>query len=195
MLSVAALLVPAGGIAYLGAVSYRDERGAVSAQNARERDAALALVARIDAAIAAALDAADGAVEAGAASHAPVGAELGRYWFWIDAEQGLRLPRAAPPPELGGALERVACPSGLPIDACFRELEQRQGHLARLQDALRAEAARSWGRRGGCTSPSSGSTTRARRRCSVWRACSAARGITRARATRSRSWRAGSPIG
>ena len=28
VLSVAALLVPAGGIAYLGAVSYRDERGA-----------------------------------------------------------------------------------------------------------------------------------------------------------------------
>src|SRR5262245_33193257 len=37
VLSVAALLVPAGGIAYLGAVSYRDERGAVSAQNERQR--------------------------------------------------------------------------------------------------------------------------------------------------------------
>jgi hypothetical protein len=31
--SLLALLVPAAGIAYLGAVSYRDERGAASAQN------------------------------------------------------------------------------------------------------------------------------------------------------------------
>ena len=55
VLSVAALLVPAGGIAYLGAVSYRDEKGAVSAQDDRQRQAELAIAARVDHAIEAAI--------------------------------------------------------------------------------------------------------------------------------------------
>lgn len=97
VLSVAALLVPAGGIAYLGAVSYRDERGAVSAQNARQREAALALVSRIDRALEAALDAADRAIDAGGAPW-PAADGLGRYWFWIDTDGKLRVPRAAPAP-------------------------------------------------------------------------------------------------
>jgi len=48
VLSIVALMVPAGGIAYLGVASYRDERGAVTAQNERQRQAALAVVTRID---------------------------------------------------------------------------------------------------------------------------------------------------
>lgn len=148
VLSVAALLVPAGGIAYLGAVSYRDERGAVSAQTARQREAALALVSRIDRTVEETLDAADRAATAaaaapGAAIHRPVGGPLGRYWFWIDAERGLRLPRPAPVPELSSALVRGGCP-GLPDDACFRELEQRSTHMARLRAAQRAEATEGW---------------------------------------------------
>jgi putative ABC transport system substrate-binding protein len=51
VLSIAALVVPAGGIAYLGAVSYRDERGAVSAQNERQRQAALGIASRISRAV------------------------------------------------------------------------------------------------------------------------------------------------
>lgn len=47
VLSIAALVVPAAGIAYLGAVAYRDERGAGSAQNERQRQAALGIASRI----------------------------------------------------------------------------------------------------------------------------------------------------
>jgi signal transduction histidine kinase len=155
VLSVAALLVPAGGIAYLGAVSYRDERGAVSAQNARQREAALELVSRIDRAIGETLDAADRAIDAelaqkgrdadaGAAGGPLAGAGvLGRYWFWIDAEHKLRYPRGAPPAELSGAFVRVGCP-GLPVDECVRDTEQRSVHTARLRAAQRAEALESW---------------------------------------------------
>ncbi|HEU4728206.1 MAG TPA: hypothetical protein VFT22_09965, partial [Kofleriaceae bacterium] len=106
VLSIAALVVPAGGIAYLGAVSYRDERGAVSAQNERQRQAALEIASRITRAIEDALDATERAVAAGART---VQAPLARHWFWIDAEQHLRAPRSAPPAiELGGGLERGA---------------------------------------------------------------------------------------
>jgi signal transduction histidine kinase len=142
VVSVAALLVPAGGIAYLGAVSYRDERGAVSAQNARQREAALALVSRIDRAISLALDAAERAIEAGAPAW-PAGEGLGRYWFWIDAERRLRVPRGAPAPELSGGLARGGCP-GLPVDECARETEKRSAHMTRLRAAQRAEAMGSW---------------------------------------------------
>src|SRR5688572_17562448 len=144
VLSIAALLEPAGGIAYLGAVSYGAERGAVSAQHARQRDAALARVARIDRAVEEALDAVEraaaGATESvDAARGGPAGGVLGRYWFWIDAERQLRFPRPAPRPELSGALERGGC-HGLPDDECFRELEQRSAHMSRLRAAQRAEA-------------------------------------------------------
>jgi signal transduction histidine kinase len=168
VLSVAAVLVPAGGIAYLGAVSYRDERGAVSAQNARQREAALALVSRIERAIGATLAAAERTIDAepvrrsrGAEDRArlgidapragawvgggpgPVGGPLGRHWFWIDGEGNLRYPRAAPPPELSGAMVRSGCP-GLPVDECARETEQRSVHMTRLRAAQRAEAMESW---------------------------------------------------
>lgn len=165
VLSVAAVLVPAGGIAYLGAVSYGAERGAVSAQTARQRDAALALVARIERAIDETLGAAErraetmiGAPGQGAPGHAapgagagggpgpgPAGGPLGRHWFWIDAEGQLRHPRPAPPPELRGAMGalRGGCP-GLPVDECARETELRAVHMTRLRAAQRAEAMASW---------------------------------------------------
>src|SRR5260221_13556361 len=85
VLSVLALLVPAAGIAYLGAVSYTGERGAVAAQIDRQRQAALGIVARIDHAIEDALDAGDRAATANA-TDTPLGVPLGRYWFWIDAD-------------------------------------------------------------------------------------------------------------
>ena len=142
VLSVAALLVPAGGIAYLGAVSYRDERGAVDAQIDRERAAALAIAARIDRAIEDALDATDRATTVGASE---VAAPLARYWFWIDADgQGtmkLRVPRAAAPElDLGGGADRGASCSGPALEDCVRELATRQSRLQRLRAALRAEA-------------------------------------------------------
>ncbi|HSK03276.1 MAG TPA: tetratricopeptide repeat protein, partial [Kofleriaceae bacterium] len=157
VLSVAAVLVPAAGIAYLGAVSYGAERGAVSAQTARQRDEALALVARIERAIDETLGAAErmaetmsGAPRAGAwegPGPGPAGGPLGRHWFWIDADGQLRHPRPAPPPELSGAMMgammRGGCP-GLPVDECARETELRSVHTTRLRAAQRAEAMESW---------------------------------------------------
>jgi len=137
VLSIAALVVPAGGIAYLGAVSYRDERGAVSAQNESQRQAALGVAEQISRAIDRALDAADRAAATGAHPDAP----LARYWFWIDATGRLRVPRPAPAAvELGGGLERASCAGGR-LEDCVRELATRQSRIARLSAAERAEAA------------------------------------------------------
>jgi signal transduction histidine kinase len=138
VLSIAALVVPAAGIAYLGAVSYRDERGAVSAQNERQRQAALGIASRISRAVDDALDATDRAVSAGARG---VEAPLARYWFWIDPDQHLRRPRPAPPAvELGGGLERGAGCAGGRLEDCVHELSTRQSRIARLHAAERAEA-------------------------------------------------------
>ncbi|MBS1119376.1 MAG: periplasmic sensor signal transduction histidine kinase [Deltaproteobacteria bacterium] len=144
VLSVAALLVPAAGIAYLGAVSYRDERGAVSAQTDGQRQAALGIAARIDHAIEQALDEAERAV-AQAPPPASLSTPLGRYWFWIDNQQQLRVPRAAPATvELGGALDRgVGCAGGR-LEDCERELRTRTKRALELHAALRAEASQSW---------------------------------------------------
>ena len=131
MLSVLALLVPAGGIAYLGAVSYRDERGAVSAQNERQREAAQAIAARIDRAIVAALDALD---------RGQRDAPLARYAFSLDADGRLRTPRAAPAEGPEPALDRAGSCNGS-LEDCVREVSTRQGRIAKLHAAERAEAA------------------------------------------------------
>lgn len=140
MLSVAALLVPAGGIAYLGAVSYRDERGAVSAQRERQQHAAQAIAARITTAVDEALD----AVERATAVPTPprrLDAALAAHWFWLDADQQLRVPRGAPATlELAGALDRTGCAAGRPLEDCVRELQTRQTRISRLHAAQRAEA-------------------------------------------------------
>ncbi len=152
VLSVVALLVPAVGIAYLGAVSYRDERGAIAAQDERQRQAALAIAGRIEGAVVRGLDEVERAV-AGGPSRAAVEIPLARYWFWIDGAGELQVPRPPPPAiEIGGALERAAaCPPGARLEDCVRQLSTRQSRLARLTAAQRAEActgagcAASWG--------------------------------------------------
>jgi signal transduction histidine kinase len=137
---VLALLAPAAGIAYLGAVSYRDEKGAVSAQQERQRQAALAIAGRIDRAIGDALDAVDRTIDSGGTN---VDAPLARFWFWIDADGQLRRPRIVPPIEPAVSLERgSACAGGL--EECVRELTTRQGRLAKLHAAQAAEGAGQW---------------------------------------------------
>src|SRR5690349_14009822 len=88
VLSVAALLVPAGGIAYLGVASYRDEKGAVSAQIERQRQGAQVIADRIDRGIEDALDEVERAVTVGerdnSADRMQTTSPLARYWFWID---------------------------------------------------------------------------------------------------------------
>ncbi len=138
VLSVLALLAPAAGIAYLGAVSYRDEKGAVNAQQERQRQAALAVARRIDRAIGETLDAVDRTIDSGG-DH--VDAPLGRYWFWIDSDGQLERPRIVQAKEPAVSLER-GCAGGL--EDCVRELTTRQGRLAKLHAAQAAEGAGAW---------------------------------------------------
>jgi two-component system, OmpR family, phosphate regulon sensor histidine kinase PhoR len=141
VLSVLALLAPAAGIAYLGAVSYRDEKGAVSAQQERQRQAALAIARRIDQAIGLALDAVDRTVDTGGTG--AVEAPLARFWFWIDSDGQLRRPRVVQAIEPTVSLERSgACAAGLEV--CVREITTRQGRLAKLHAAQTAEGAGAW---------------------------------------------------
>jgi signal transduction histidine kinase len=144
VLSVAALLAPVCGIVYLGAVSYRDERGAVDAQVERQYAAARDVAHRIEVAIDAAFEQIDRATT-GAAVSSP----LATYWFWIDRDHQLRVPSPAPVAigDTGGSIDRGApCAAGR-IEDCVRELSTRPTRLARLRDAQRAEACRG----DGCT--------------------------------------------
>ncbi len=142
VLSVLALLVPAAGIAYLGAVSYRDERGAVAAQIERQRQAALAIIARIDHAIEDALDVIERHVTADPAGETQLTPALARYWFWIDPDGRIRIPHAAASiAAVDPGLDRA--PGGR-IEDYLRELSRRQDRAGKLRAAQRAEAAASW---------------------------------------------------
>lgn len=147
VLSVAALLVPAGGIAYLGAVSYRDERGAVDSENERQRQGARAIATRIEQSVEESLDEVERMVTMGenTAHRAEPTTSLAKYWFWIDSEQKLRVPRAAPATiELGESLDRgVGCASGH-LEDCERELRTRTKRAALLRGARAAETNKNW---------------------------------------------------
>ncbi|MDQ3337450.1 MAG: HAMP domain-containing histidine kinase [Myxococcota bacterium] len=143
VLSAAALLVPAGGIAYLGAVSYRDDRGAVRALQERQQQAALAVADRLTRSIEEALDGVERAALFGAAPQTRgrptvVDAALARHWFWIDADQQLRVPRGVPSVlELAGSVEKDC--EGARLEVCMREDLTREERGARLHAAQRAE--------------------------------------------------------
>lgn len=139
VLSVLALLVPAGGIAYLGAFSYRDDRGAVSAQTERQNKAAGAIAERIATRIDEAFTAIDHALAQNPVPRGPLAVPLARFWFWIDPSGHLRVPRASPPETFESSVfERAPCTARL--EDCVRESTTRQVRLAKLQAALRAEA-------------------------------------------------------
>jgi signal transduction histidine kinase len=134
VLSAAALLVPAGGIAYLGAVSYRDDRGAVRALQERQQLAAAVVADRLTRAIEEALDAIDRGVPIATTIDAP----LARHWFWIDGDQHLRVPRAVPASlELASSAEKEC--EGARLEVCMREDLTREERGARLHAAQRAE--------------------------------------------------------
>src|SRR5688500_6957291 len=119
VLSVAALLVPAAGIAYLGAVSYRDERGAIAAQDELRRDAASAIAGRIARAVGSALDSVDRAADKAGTVRPAVTDPLARYWFWIDGDGEMRIPHAPSDLslDLSGGFDRGApCSAGARLE-------------------------------------------------------------------------------
>nr|HEX4312760.1 HAMP domain-containing sensor histidine kinase [Kofleriaceae bacterium] len=139
ILSVAALLVPAGGIAYLGASSYRDERGAVDAQLERQRDAAMDIAGRVHAAIDGALDAVANSGPPGSASGSDApGPALARYAFELDKDGKIVRPRALAIARARKASDRLPCES---IEDCAALLRERKSRVTKLRDAQRAEAA------------------------------------------------------
>ncbi|HEY5922396.1 MAG TPA: HAMP domain-containing sensor histidine kinase [Kofleriaceae bacterium] len=140
VLSVLALLVPAGGIAYLGAFSYRDDKGAVSAQTARQKKTADAIAGRITRAIEDTFDAIESAVSSKQVPRGPLAPPLSRYWFWIEAHGRIVVPRSSPPRELASSFDRAPCDGRL--EDCVRDATTRQVRLAKLQAAQRAEACR-----------------------------------------------------
>ena len=94
--------VPAAGIAYLGAFSYQNDRGAVSAQTERQERAAIAIRTRIARAIEDTFTAIEAAMARTPVRRGPLEAPLAKHWFWIDASGQILVPRAAPPLELSG---------------------------------------------------------------------------------------------
>lgn len=140
VLSVLALLVPAGGIAYLGAFSYGDERGAVSAQTERQDQTAVAIAGRIATAIDAAFDVIERAVSAKQTPRGPLALPLARYWFWIEPDGHIVVPRSAPTRELSSSFDRPPCNDRL--EDCLRDATTRQARISKLQAAQRAEACR-----------------------------------------------------
>ncbi|HTL33593.1 MAG TPA: hypothetical protein VL326_10730, partial [Kofleriaceae bacterium] len=141
VLSVLALLVPAGGIAYLGAFAYADDRGAVTEQNERQQKVAQAIAERIATQVDAAFAEIELALSRKDVPHGPLSAPLAHYWFWIDPEGHMRVPRAPAPAVFeGAAYERVPCSGRL--EDCVRDSTTRQVRLAKLQAASRAEACR-----------------------------------------------------
>ncbi|HEY4241432.1 MAG TPA: HAMP domain-containing sensor histidine kinase [Kofleriaceae bacterium] len=143
VLSFVALFAPAAGIAYLGAVSYRDERGAVSAQAERQREVAQAIADRVSGEIQTALDQLDAFVAKQPGPWESPQSPLTRYWFWIDADHKLRHPRPAPPSDAAGEVE-VASPCSGRLEDCAREVQRRTTRLLQLRAGERAEAAGSW---------------------------------------------------
>jgi signal transduction histidine kinase len=140
VLSVLALLVPAAGIAYLGAFSYQNDRGAVSAQTEAQKQAAVAIGERISRAVDEAFTVIDAATARTPLPRGPLAAPLAKHWFWIDPSGQMLVPRALPPLELSGSFDRTPCSGRL--EDCVREATKRQVRLAKLNAAMRAEACR-----------------------------------------------------
>jgi signal transduction histidine kinase len=150
VVSIAAVLVPAAGLAYLGAVSYRDDRGAVAERLDDQNRRAHAIARQIEqqlgqavddvaaiAAVSPQLDELDAALAALAAGE-PLAAEP----FVLAGDGALIWP---PPAALGDTtadlLARAEpCPGG-GLETCLREIRTQERRARTLDDARRAELA------------------------------------------------------
>jgi signal transduction histidine kinase len=133
ILSVAAVLLPAAGIAYLGAQAYGGERGAVAQRIGDQQRAARALAAWLEAELARTLAAA----EAGGA-----GGPLATYAFRIDAAGELVAPDPSPfgavaDRDRGGPVATPCAERGL--EACIREARTQEQRVRQLVRARASE--------------------------------------------------------
>ncbi len=146
VLSIAAILAPSAGLAYLGAVSYRDDRGAVAErlddQRGRAQQVATEVERRVHAAVDAVaiaqrtgeLDASLGAlVAAGGLTAEPFVVEAGGAIVWP--------PRAALGGVDAGADVRPASCTVRGLESCLRQLRAEERRARQLDDARRAELA------------------------------------------------------
>lgn len=158
LIGLLSVLLPAGGIAYLGAVSYQEDRGIVAARIDEQFRAAQAAAGSVEDEIAAALDVIDrGFAEAGpdglsADELAAMGAAhpLAARPFAVDPHGGLIYPAAAPLRAPGGpdAADRLLARTARPcpqrgLVACVRALQAAEARQRELVEARRLE-------RGGC---------------------------------------------
>ena len=153
LLSVVAVLAPAAGIAVLGAVSYRGERGAVADRIEQQLRVAQRVAARVEQSLARAIDEADRALAAGARPDTAALAQLAvrhplaRAPFLIDADGALVWP---PPAPLGGDTGDDLARAGETcaergLEACIRDAQTTRQRDAQLAAARNAEVD---GRRG-----------------------------------------------
>jgi len=148
VISIAAVLAPAAGLAYLGAVSYRDDRGAVAARLDEQNHRAQAIARRVESrlhavvdhvAVVAADDAArDVALDALSRSGDPLAIEP----FVLESTGEILWP---PPAALGDAAADLfaraePCP-GRGLESCLREIRSQERRARTLDDARRAEIA------------------------------------------------------
>ncbi len=150
-LSIAAVLLPAAGIAYLGAVSYRADRSLVAAKLDEQFRAAQAIAAAVERELEAALTAVDGVLEPGIRpSPAALAAlrdshPLAASPFRIGGDGRLQFPfadalRLSPAREPFLSRAPRSCPER-GFDRCVRELVASRRRAAQLVEARRAELA------------------------------------------------------
>jgi signal transduction histidine kinase len=144
VVSIAAVLVPAAGLAYLGAVSYRDDRGAVAERLDEQHRRTQAIAQRIERSLRAAVDAvaaralADAEAEVGPAL---AGDGLAAEPFLLERGGELRWPpQQALGDQRADLLARAeACPGGRGLEGCLRELQTQERRARGLDEARRAE--------------------------------------------------------
>ncbi|MCG8419660.1 MAG: HAMP domain-containing histidine kinase [Proteobacteria bacterium] len=149
LLSIAAVLLPAGGIAYLGAVSYREDRGLVADTLAEQHRAAVTVTASLEAELGRTLDRVASVlgtdrITARALADLRQEHHLAAFPFRIAAAGVLLFPAPEPlrsPASSGGEfLSRApqTCPEQA-FDACIRAIREARRRAQRLDAARRRE--------------------------------------------------------
>src|SRR5687768_6193790 len=139
VVSIAAVLAPAAGLAYLGAVSYRDDRGAVAARLDEQNRRAQAIARRVEARLRNAVDAVaaaaadDDARDEALETLTRSGDSLAAEPFVLDETGAILWP---PPAALGDAtadlLARAEPCPGRGLESCLKEIRSQERRARQL---------------------------------------------------------------